>query len=117
MTVIRNYQYFQEGEIEQHKRKLPDVDAKKFNESAITFRGLIKDASKVLDRLADSMEFAHDIMSAAQISDTLKVEKLIESTGIKSKVEPKYNPDGLTMIFHDEVENTDCCKLQMTLRW
>ncbi|MBM6619807.1 hypothetical protein [Bacillus suaedaesalsae] len=115
MSVIRNYQQF--GFSVNTIREYPDVDSTKFSESATTFRGLMKDASKVLDRLADSKAFAHDVMSAAQLSNTIKVEQLIESTGLNSKVTPTFNPDGLTMVFHDQVEETDCCKLTMTLRW
>ncbi|KAA0550212.1 hypothetical protein FZW96_02420 [Bacillus sp. BGMRC 2118] len=115
MDIVRNYQQF--GSSITSTREYPPVDSTKFSESATTFRGLMKDASKVLDRLADSKAFAHDVMSAAQLSNTVKVEQLIESTGLNSKVTPTFNPDGLTMVFHDQVEQTDCCKLTMTLRW
>lgn len=117
MTVIRDYRQFGFNGNKNSVRELPDVDPTKFTESASTFRGLMKDASKVLNRLADSKAFAHDVMSAAQLSNAIKVEELIESTGIDSKVTPTYNPDGLTMVFHEQVEKTDCCKLTLTLRW
>jgi hypothetical protein len=117
LSSLRNYQYFGKTDNLNKGREFPEVDATLFNKSAITFRQLIKDASSVLDRLADSKHFAEQVMSAAQISDTSKVEELIESTGIKSKVEPTFNPDGITMVFHEKVEESDCCKLTLTIRW
>jgi hypothetical protein len=119
LSVIRNYQFFggRSNHNAEQRPEFPDVDTTLFNQSAVTFRQLIRDASTVLDRLADSKDFAHEVMSAAQISNTAKVEELIQSTGIKSKVEPSFNPDGLTMVFQAKVEDTDCCKLTMTLRW
>ncbi|MFZ3588712.1 hypothetical protein ACOI1C_05375 [Bacillus sp. DJP31] len=121
MLSLRNYQYFgghsSQNKVEDRKRELPNVDVTLFNESAVAFKHLMRDASTVLDRLADHKDFASEVMAAAQGSDTAKVEHLIESTGIKSIVEPTFNPDGLTMVFHAKVQDTDCCKLTMTLRW
>ncbi len=121
MSSLRNYQYFgrqsSRNLVEIRKPELPNVDVTVFNESAIAFKQLMRDASTVLDRLADHKEFATEVMTAAQGSDTTKVEKLIESTVINSKVEPTFNPDGLTMVFHAKVKDTDCCKLTMALRW
>jgi hypothetical protein len=119
LSSLRNYQYFGR-ELDDNvgqRPEYPDVDATLFNKSAATFRQLIRDASTVLDRLADSKHFAHEVMSAAQISNTSKVEELIQSTGVKSKVDTTFNPDGITMVFQDKVDDTDCCKLTMTIRW
>jgi hypothetical protein len=123
MFTPRNYQYFgghpflQRQPKNNTRREFPEVDTTMFTESAVVFRQLMRDASQVLDELADHKNFANEVMYAAQLSDTTKVEKLIESTGIKSKVVTTYNPDGITLTFNARVEDTDCCKLTMTLRW
>jgi hypothetical protein len=123
MFTPRNYQYFggnpllQRQRENKSKREFPDVDATMFTESAVAFRQLMRDASQVLDKLADHTTFANEVMFAAQLSDTTKVEKLIESTGINSKVITTFNPDGITLNFNAKVEDTDCCKLTMKLRW
>ncbi len=118
MYSHRNYQYFG-GDINNNSivRDFPPLDVNMFNQSAIAFKNLLKDASTFLDHLADHKDFASTIMSAAQESDSKKVEKLIKSTGITSNVEPSFNPDGLTVLLIANVKGTDCCKLTMTFRW
>ncbi|MFD1738496.1 hypothetical protein ACFSCX_18400 [Bacillus salitolerans] len=130
MSAIRNYQYFggqpvKWGEYEpifytaqsNTNREFPEVDVTLFNESANAFKRLMRDASIVLDALAGSKHFDFELMSAAQVSDKKKVDQLIQSTGIKSKVDTTYNPDGITLNFQESVKNTECCKLTMKLRW
>lgn len=95
----------------------PAVDPTMFNESAIAFQELLSEASLVLENLAESKEFASKVMDAAQKSDTEKVKELIESTGIHSKVDITYNPDGIKLGMSSQVQGSDCCKLQMSLRW
>lgn len=99
------------------RQTYPNVDATLFNQSAIAMQKLIREASIILDKLADSKTFAHSLMSAAQESKTKEVEHLIKSTGIKSKVDTSYNPDGINLKLSSKTGGTDCCKLTIGLRW
>ncbi|MFB4166930.1 hypothetical protein [Virgibacillus sp. JSM 102003] len=99
------------------REQYPPVDANLLYQSANETKKLMDDASIVLNKLAESHEFDAELMYAAQVADTAKVERLIHSTGIKSEVDIHYNPDGLRLILISQVANTDCCKLQIALRW
>ncbi|WP_456278597.1 hypothetical protein [Bacillus sp. AK128] len=118
MSSFRDYRYFGGQPFKQEIiREFPEVDTTMFKESAVTFKQMLKDASTVLNELAEHKDFAYEVMSAAQHSNTSKVEKLIESTGISSDVKTSFNPDGITFKFKEKVPGADCCKLSMTLRW
>ncbi len=95
----------------------PEADPTLFHQSAGSFKKLMSDATIVLNKLADSKEFAHQVMKAAQQNNKDEVEKLIQSTGVKETVDIDYNPDAITLEMTSKVEKTDCCKLVMTLRW
>jgi hypothetical protein len=98
-------------------RQFPDVDPTFFEQSAKSMQMLMKDASLVLNRLADSKTFASKVMSAAQQSNKNEVDKLIKSTGIKSKVETTFNPDGIHLKLSSTVGTAECCHLTIALRW
>ena len=95
----------------------PAVDPELLYESANQSNKLMKEASMVLDKLASSKEFGARLMDVAQHSNTEEVERLIHSVGITSDVEINYNPDGLELEFKSKVQNLDCCKLSISLRW
>ncbi|WP_139367989.1 hypothetical protein [Priestia abyssalis] len=98
-------------------RPYMQVDPTLFNQSAITMQALMKEASILLNKLAESKEFDSKIMTAAQQSNTKEVDKLIKSTGIKSKVKTSFNPDGITLKLSSKVGGTECCHLTIALRW
>lgn len=98
-------------------RQYPSIDPTFFNESALSMQHLLKEASLVLNRLAQSKQFAGQVMSAAQKSDSKGVERLIKSTGIKADVKVTFNPDGINMRLSSQVAGAECCKLTIALRW
>ncbi|MFC3883564.1 hypothetical protein ACFOU2_08600 [Bacillus songklensis] len=98
-------------------RQYPDVDATLFTQSAISMQQLMKEASILLNKFAESKDFAYKVMSAAQKSNVKEVERLIKTTGIKSKVITTYNPDGITLKLSSKVGTSDCCHLTIVLRW
>lgn len=98
-------------------RQYPQVDPTLFNQSAIAMQTLMKDASILLNKLAESKDFDSKIMAAAQQSNKTEVEKLIKSTGIKSKVDTSFTPDGITLKLSSKVGSTECCHLTIALRW
>lgn len=110
-TIPYNYYYQQQG------RQFPDVDSTLFEQSAKSMQHLMKEASLVLNELAKSKPFANKIMYAAQQSNMKEVEQLIKSTGIKSKVETTFNPDGINLKLSSKVGDSDCCHLTIGLRW
>ncbi|WP_077324895.1 hypothetical protein [Virgibacillus siamensis] len=101
-----------------HRRQqLPDVDASLLFESAKETKSLMEDASIVLDKLADSEEFDTELMYAAQASDIDEVRRLIHTLGITSSTDVDYNPDGLNISFNSKINELDCCRLRIALRW
>ena len=78
---------------------------------------LMVEASKLLDRLATSKDFATALMEAAQRSEMEEVKRLIHSIGITSRVDVEYNPDGLRLEFKADVRGVECCRLLIALRW
>jgi hypothetical protein len=98
-------------------RQYPPVDITLFNKSAIAMQKLMKEASIVLNKIASSKNFAYKLMSAAQESKLKEVERLIQSTGVHSKVETSYTPDGINLKLSSQVEGSDCCHLTIALRW
>jgi len=98
-------------------REQNQVDVTVFSHSLEAYKQLLHDASTVLNYLADSKPFATKVMGAAQISDTKEVERLIHSIGVKSKFKVTYNPDGIHLKFWTDVYGTECCQLDMAIRW
>lgn len=103
--------------IPNERVQYPEVDAQFFHQSAGAFKKLMKEATIILNKLSESEDFAYKIMNAAQQNDSKKVEELIKSTGVSGDVETSFNPDGINLIMASKVEGTDCCKLEMAIRW
>ncbi|MDF0727405.1 hypothetical protein PY093_11975 [Cytobacillus sp. S13-E01] len=99
------------------QRQYPEVDPTLFNESARQMQILMNEASIVLKRIAESKSFAKKVMSAAQDSQLEEVERLIKTTGITSKVETAFNPDGINMKLTSKIDDTECCQLTIALKW
>jgi hypothetical protein len=98
-------------------RQYPPVDPALFSQSATAMQKLMKDASLILDKLAESKQFAYQVMSAAQESHTQEVQKLIESIGVQTKVDIYYDPDGIRLTLPAKSNQTECCRLVIALRW
>ncbi|WP_226527398.1 hypothetical protein [Metabacillus niabensis] len=98
-------------------RQFPEVDPTLFEQSAKSMQVLMKEASLVLNKLAQSKNFASKVMYAAQQSNMNEVNKLIKSTGIKSKVKTSFNPDGIHLNLTSSIGGAECCQLTVSLRW
>lgn len=101
----------------QQERQYPEVDIQQLEVSVQKFQQLIKQADLLVNKLANSKEFAHDLMSAAQKSDEKKVMELIKSTGITIKVTTSFTPTGIRIILNNSKLEGDCCDLLIALRW
>ncbi|MCC3355744.1 hypothetical protein [Bacillus sp. REN16] len=98
-------------------RKLPEVDPTLFKESAEEMRILMRDASVILAKLADSKDFAKQVMAAAQASNDQEVNRLLKTTGIQSHVKATFNPDGLNLQLEASIAGTKSSLLTIALRW
>ncbi|WP_245823404.1 hypothetical protein [Metabacillus halosaccharovorans] len=98
-------------------RQFPEIDPTLFEQSAKSMQVLMKEASLVLNKLAQSKDFASKVMYAAQQSNMNEVNKLIKSTGIKSKVKTSFNPDGIHLNLSSSIGGAECCQLTVSLRW
>ncbi|MBT2694947.1 hypothetical protein [Bacillus sp. ISL-55] len=104
--------------IETHPdRPYPEVNATLFRTSAEKAISLMEDANLVMSKITSSDSFSSELMTAAQQSDQKKVERMIQSTGIKKKPKITYNPDGITMNFVDYAGEKECCHIITQLRW
>ncbi|KKI90600.1 hypothetical protein WQ54_19765 [Bacillus sp. SA1-12] len=109
ISLTNNHRYL--------NRQYPDVDPTLFEQSAKSMQKLMREASLILDRFAQSKPFAQKVMYAAKQSNMKEVERLIKSTGIKSEVETSFNPDGINLKLSARVGGSECCHLTIALRW
>lgn len=98
-------------------RQYPPVDPALFSQSATTAQLLMKDASIILAKFAQSKSFATTIMSLAQAGKTKQVQQMIQSLGIRSKVDIYFNPDGIRLTLSPSSAAAGCCQLVIGLRW
>lgn len=77
----------------------------------------MQQANLLIEKIANSDEFAHQLMHEAQLSNTEKVEELILSTGITLKVKTSFTPTGIRIELDNAEKQGGCCKLLMALRW
>ena len=78
----------------------------------------MKQADLLVNKIVNSNEFAFELMDAAQLSNTKKVEELILSTGITIKLKTNYTPTGILIdLDNSEDDEGGCCQLRMALKW
>lgn len=95
----------------------PAINTQVLNTSAQRFQELLKQADLLAGKIANSKEFAHELMEAAQLSNTKKVEELIVSTGITLKIKTYFSPTGIRIELNNDENGGNCCNLLMTLKW
>jgi len=95
----------------------PSINTQVLNTSALRFQELLKQADLLAGKIANSKEFAHELMEAAQLSNTKKVEELIVSTGITLKIKTYFSPTGIRIELNNAENGGNCCNLLMTLKW
>ncbi|WP_428909879.1 hypothetical protein [Niallia sp. Krafla_26] len=98
-------------------RQFPPVDIDQLEKSIQRFQELIQQASLLINRLANSKEFARDLMSAAQESNKQRVNQLIRSTGVSIKINTSFTPTGIRIELSNSKFEGDCCQLLIALRW
>lgn len=95
----------------------PPVDIHGLKQSAIKFEALMKQAQLILNKIAYSPQFAHDMMDAAQKSNQKKVDELILSTGITVISKSHFTPDGIKIELNNANDGGACCSFIIGLKW
>jgi hypothetical protein len=98
-------------------RQYPPINPAIFSQSATAAQTIMNDASIILKKLSESKSFAKNVMSAAQEGKTKEVQRMIQSLGIKSKVDLYFNPDGIRFTLSPPAGAFSCCQLVIGLRW
>lgn len=115
--VPHHYYQHHHPYINRPKVEYPPVDTTLFNESAVAFQLLMREADKIINKIVSSNKFATELMTAAQMSNKEKVNQLIQSTGVSNKVKTSFNPDALRLYLTADAKDSECCQLTMILRW
>ena len=94
-------------------RNYPPVNINKLEISVKEMQKIVQQVQLLVNKIANSEQFAQELMHAAQISDKETINRLIRSTGITIHFETKYTPDGLRIDFIE----SNCCSLRVILSW
>lgn len=103
----------------QIPRTYPSVNTQIFSQSIKSFRLLMAQGSILLDRLSN-VQFARQLMTAAQKGNQGEVDRLIKSLGLKVPVITKYTPSGVNfeLVTPTSPNNpTNCCTLTINMKW
>ncbi|MEC0486319.1 hypothetical protein [Bacillus glycinifermentans] len=96
-----------------HDRQLfPEVKTDVFLRSARTANSLMADGQLILNRITASRDLARRIMEAGQRSQKETVIALLRQTGIRSRIDVSFNPDGLRIILINPSST-----MSLMLRW
>jgi hypothetical protein len=98
-------------------RPYPEVDTTMFRKSAQASQKLIQESNLIRERIANSEEFAKELMTAAQESNSNKVKQMIKAAGIESPVTISFTPDGIKIALSTNVDQIECCHFIISLKW
>lgn len=98
-------------------RPLPEVNPDLFVKSSKQMQLLVRDADKVISKMANSTDFSKRVMSLAQESKNNEVKELVKTTGVTNIPDIDFNPDGIFFDFSASIGGTECCHLIIKLRW
>jgi hypothetical protein len=112
--IVHNPHLFSGG---AYGRIFPPVKPGTFMEAAKVMETILRDAEKIVHRIAVSREFSVAVMNAAQESKPNAVNELLRKIGIRYIPKVSYNPDGLYLEFFGTPETNNCCHLVLMLKW
>ncbi|SFF69875.1 hypothetical protein SAMN05216353_1067 [Halobacillus alkaliphilus] len=98
-------------------RTYPEVNTKLLIKSAEQMKVLLKEAEVLMDHITSSPDLAAELMNAAQQSNKSKLIQLLKASGIQSKLDTSYTPDGLNIMLCTSVGDLDCGHLKISIRW
>lgn len=91
----------------------PAVDTSRLKTSVKSMQVIMQQAQLLTTKIADSDQFSHDLMNAAQLSNKKEVDRLITSLGITVQFDTKFTPSGIEVHLFDIA----CCGLTVNLGW
>ena len=94
----------------------PQIDTSTFMTSVTALQKISADTDIILKKFADR-NFAFSLMEAAQAGNQQKVDQMMNSIGIHSKISAKFSPSGLTLAIVPPAPNPPCCLLTMHFKW
>ncbi|ALA51972.1 hypothetical protein CAY60_020530 [Shouchella clausii] len=100
-------------------RQFPPVDTTELTESVHQFEFLLKQGQLLLHQLGNR-PFAKHLMEAAQKSDHLTVQHMIQSVpGLTAVNDIKFSPTGIVFQLASPVisEGGNCCAMSIVLKW
>ncbi|NOV01830.1 hypothetical protein [Paenibacillus planticolens] len=98
-------------------RDYPAVDTKILSHSLTTSQHLLKDASLVIQKLADPAT-SHELMKHAQQGNQKEVDRIVRSFGSTSSVATTYSPSSVRFTIDPRTDGgVPCCEVTLSLKW
>jgi hypothetical protein len=100
-------------------RQFPPVDTTELTESVHQFEFLLKQSQLLLHQLGNR-PFAKRLMEAAQKSDNLTVQHMIQSVpGLTAVNDIKFSPTGIVFQLASPAISVggNCCAMSIVLKW
>ncbi|HLU23546.1 MAG TPA: hypothetical protein VKZ77_13860 [Bacillaceae bacterium] len=100
-------------------REYPPVDPTMLIESVNSYRVLLDQGRRLLDKLGDKT-FSMKLMEAAQHGNQAEVDRLIHTiVGISVPIKVSYTPSGVIFTLESPAlsKGANCCTLKITLKW
>lgn len=99
------------------RQPFPPVDPTSFIHSANETQSLLRDAQQILTKIQRSRAFSTQLKEMAQQSEQAKVDQLVQSIGVQSRVKTSFTPDQIRFELRRPRQEEDCCILRMILSW
>ena len=97
-------------------RPFPPIEVTRFQHSAVACTNLMKEGQKLLDKVNQDAQFAHELKDAAQKNDQSHVHSLIKRAGVTSPFHTAYTPDAIRVDLTTGNEDS-CSELTVNLCW
>jgi hypothetical protein len=116
MHYHQYYYPYPQFQMNRQQEQYPPVDTNIFVHSVGAFEKIANEVSTLLRKFAEP-QFAYSLMTAAQVGNQMKVDRLIKSIGISTPVTAQYTPSGILLTMHAQTQGSQCCTLTMYLKW
>ncbi|MBN8209152.1 hypothetical protein JI666_10390 [Bacillus sp. NTK071] len=96
--------------------RYPPIEVTRFQRSANTSCQLMSEARKLLEKIQQDTNFAHELKDAAQKNDHSHMEKVIRRAGVASSFHTAYTPDAIRIDL-TAGNGDNCSELTVKLCW
>ncbi|MDQ0902686.1 MULTISPECIES: hypothetical protein [unclassified Paenibacillus] len=97
-------------------RDFPPVDTKILSHSLASSQKLLRDASLLLQKLADPT-IARQLMTNAQSGNQKEVDRIVHTFGTESIILTSYSPSSVRFTIDPRVTEKPCCEIVLSLKW